>query len=215
MTAPSIAVVDYGMGNRRSVEKALERVGARAQVTADHGALRAADGLVLPGVGAFPQAMRNLAQLGLDQLLVERMGAGTPLLGVCLGMQLLFDGSVEMDGADGLGLIPGTVERLDPGDGKLPHIGWSQVTWRRPAPLTEDLPQPCAFYHVHSFAPHPADADDVLGVAEYAGAFVTAVDASRRAGAPLFGVQFHPEKSSADGLRLLGNFAAVCARVAA
>jgi imidazole glycerol-phosphate synthase subunit HisH len=205
--AVTVAVVDYGMGNRRSVEKALERVGARAVVTDDHETLRAADGLVLPGVGAFPRAMTNLRELGLDELLTERAAAGTPLLGICLGMQLLFDRSTEQGGAQGLGLLPGTVGYLPAQGLKLPHIGWNLVRFSRSSPLTEGLPEACAFYHVHSLAPAAALEDDVLGRGEYGEPFVTAVARER-----LFGVQFHPEKSSAHGLRLLANFAAICTR---
>ena len=204
----TVAVVDYGMGNRRSVEKALERVGARAVVTSDHEALSAADGLVLPGVGAFPRAMANLRELGLDELLAEHVAAGTPLLGICLGMQLLFDGSTEQGGAQGLGLLPGTVDYLPAANGlKLPHIGWNLVRFSRSSPLIEGLPDACAFYHVHSLAPKAALADDELGHGEYGEPFVTAVARER-----LFGVQFHPEKSSAHGLRLLANFASICTR---
>ena len=125
-----IAVVDYGMGNRRSVEKALARVGAAPTITNDHEVIRAADGLVVPGVGAFPRAMANLAELGLDELLREQVDAGVPTLGVCLGMQLLFDESVERGGATGLGFLPGRVEQLEAGGRKLPHIGWNLVTLR-------------------------------------------------------------------------------------
>jgi glutamine amidotransferase len=201
-----IAVVDYGMGNRRSVEKALAHVGAQASVTRDHAALRAAAGLVVPGVGAFPRAMANLRQLGLDELLVERVREGTPVLGICLGMQLAFDSSVELGGADGLGLVPGRVRALAAGSLKLPHIGWNEVAFaRRGSPLTDGLPTRCAFYHVHSFAPVPADGEDVLGTAEYGASFVTAIQRDC-----FYGVQFHPEKSSAAGLRMLANFANIC-----
>jgi glutamine amidotransferase len=200
-----IAVVDYGMGNRRSVEKALEHVGARAIVSAGHDALRKADGLVVPGVGSFPRAMRNLRELGLDQLLRERVAAGTPLLGVCLGLQLLFEHSSEHGGADGLGLLPGEVRALEAQGGKLPHIGWNEVLFERSSPLTRQLPQRCAFYHVHSFAPVPAREEDILGRADYGERFVSAV-----AHGCAYGVQFHPEKSSAAGLRLLANFARIC-----
>ncbi len=137
-----IAVVDYGMGNRRSVEKALEHVGARAIVTREHEQLRAAAGLVVPGVGAFPRAMDNLRELGLDQLLRERVDAGTPVLGICLGMQLAFEHSTELGGADGLGIVPGEVRALDTGELKLPHIGWNEVRFTRPdSPLVADLPR--------------------------------------------------------------------------
>jgi glutamine amidotransferase len=125
-------------------------------------------------------------------------------------MQLLFESSGELGGATGLGFLPGTVVQLQPGDGKLPHIGWNRVTFVRESPLTVGVPDDCAFYHVHSFAPRPAEPADVLGQAEYGAGFVTAVDRD-----PVFGVQFHPEKSSAHGLALLRNFAAVCSRVRA
>ena len=206
-----IAVLDYGMGNRRSVEKALERVGARASVTSSHDELRAADGLVVPGVGAFPRAMDNLRDRGLDTLIREKVNDGTPVLGVCLGMQLAFERSSELGGAEGLGLIAGEVRPLRADGLKLPHIGWNEVRLReRPSPLTEGLERSCAFYHVHSFAPVPANEDDILGTATYGESFVTAVEHGS-----FRGVQFHPEKSSAAGLRLLANFARMCARAPA
>ncbi len=201
-----IAVVDYGMGNRRSVEKALEHVGVRASVSRDHAHLRAVSGLVVPGVGAFPRAMDNLCELGLDELLRERVAAGTPVLGVCLGMQLAFDSSTELGGAAGLGILPGEVRPLQAGRLKLPHIGWNEVRFTSAPPLVADLPPQCAFYHVHSFAPVPARARDVLGTAEYGAPFASAVESGS-----FYGVQFHPEKSSAAGLRLLANFARICA----
>jgi glutamine amidotransferase len=201
-----IAVVDYGMGNRRSVEKALEHVGARALVTNDHERLLGAAGLVVPGVGAFPRAMQRMRELGLDELLRERVAAGTPVLGICLGMQLAFDSSTELGGAPGLGIVPGEVRALEAGALKRPHIGWNEVSFAKPgSPLIDELPSRCAFYHVHSFAPHPTDQQDVLGTAEYGEPFVTAVQRGC-----FFGVQFHPEKSSAAGLRLLANFARIC-----
>jgi imidazole glycerol-phosphate synthase subunit HisH len=201
-----IVVVDYGMGNRRSVEKALEHIGARASVTSDIGKLRAAAGLVVPGVGSFPRAMDNLRSLGLDELLRERVAAGVPVLGVCLGLQLAFDFSTEHGGATGLGIVAGEVRELESGSRKLPHIGWNEVQFQRAtSPLVGDLPARCAFYHVHSFAPVPAREEDVLGVAEYGAPFVSAVEKGA-----FYGVQFHPEKSSAAGLRLLANFARIC-----
>jgi imidazole glycerol-phosphate synthase subunit HisH len=202
-----IAVVDYGMGNRRSVEKALDHVGARASISGDPAQLREAAGLVVPGVGAFPRAMENLRESGLDELLTERVAAGTPVLGICLGMELAFDYSTEQGGSVGLGIIPGEVRALEAGSLKLPHIGWNEVHFTNPASrLIESLPSRCAFYHVHSFAPVPAQAQDVLGTAEYGAQFVTAVERGS-----FYGVQFHPEKSSAAGLRLLANFTAICA----
>jgi imidazole glycerol-phosphate synthase subunit HisH len=203
-----IAVADYGMGNRRSVEKALEHVGARPVITSDAEAIRAADGVVLPGVGAFPEAMRNVARLGLDDVLRERAASGAPLLGVCLGMQLLFERSSEHEGAAGLGVLPGEVTPLR--SPKLPHIGWNRVSFERPSAIAEGLGEAAAFYHVHSFACRPSEAGDVVGRGEYGESFVSIVERGN-----VFGVQFHPEKSSRDGLALLANFARLCARVAA
>ncbi len=201
-----IAVVDYGMGNRRSVEKALTHVGVNAIVSSDPAELGTAAGLVVPGVGAFPRAMESLRKLGLDDLIRERVATGTPVLGICLGMQLAFDSSTELGGAQGLGIVPGEVHALEADGLKLPHIGWNEVRLVKPtSPLVESLPERCAFYHVHSFAPRPTAADDVLGTAEYGSPFVTAVQHGS-----FYGVQFHPEKSSAAGLRLLANFASIC-----
>jgi imidazole glycerol-phosphate synthase subunit HisH len=205
VSAPRIAILDYGMGNLRSAEKALERVGATAEVTNDHARVRAADGVVLPGVGAFPKAMEAVRNLGLDELVRERLGEGVPTLGICLGMQLLFEGSTELGGAEGLGVLAGTVEGIEAPGLKVPQIGWNEVRWRRGSPLTDGLPDPAAFYHVHSYAPRPAREEDVLGTAVYGSELVSAV-----ARPPLFGVQFHPEKSGRHGLRLLRNFAGLC-----
>ena len=203
-----IAILDYGMGNLRSVEKALERVGSEAVISADPDAVRAADGVILPGVGAFPAAMRRVNELGLDALVSERLERGTPVLGICLGLQLLFTSSVENEGAQGLGLLAGEVEPLQAPGLKVPHIGWSPVRWERECELTEGLEAETPFYFVHSFTPRPRDREDVLGTAEYGERFACAVERP-----PLYGVQFHPEKSSAAGLRLLSNFAEICSRV--
>ena len=204
---PSIAIVDYGMGNRRSAEKALQRVGAITMTTADHDALRAADALVLPGVGAFPQGMENLRQRGLDTLLHERVANGTPVLGICLGMQLLFDSSEEHGiGAGGLGLIRGHVRALAAGNLRVPHIGWNEVRFERHSPLIGDLPPAgCPFYHVHSYVVDGLDWADVVGTAEYGERFVSVVAHDN-----IFGTQFHPEKSSRHGLALLANFVRLC-----
>jgi glutamine amidotransferase len=195
-----IAIVDYGMGNRRSVEKALEHVGAQPVLTADHETLRAADGIVVPGVGAFPEAMRRLRAAGLDELIAERADAGVPVLGLCLGMQLLFDASDEHEGAEGLGLLPGHVRAMRAA--RVPHIGWNLVTFGRGARLVDGLGEAAAFYHVHSFVCEPEDETDVVGRGEYGAPFVSIVERGN-----VMGVQFHPEKSSRDGLRLLRNFA--------
>ena len=192
------------MGNLRSVEKAFEHVGARAETTRDHDRVRGADGVVLPGVGAFPKAMEEVRRLGYDGLLRELVDAGRPVLGICLGMQLLFESTTELGGGSGMGLLEGPVEGLAVNGLKVPHIGWNPVAWRAESKLTAGLGDPTAFYHVHSFAPRPRNRGDVLGVASYGGEFVTAV-----ARPPVYGVQFHPEKSGPDGLRLLANFVAL------
>jgi glutamine amidotransferase len=208
--APRIAIVDYGMGNRRSVEKALEHVGAVVSTTRDPSELRAADGLLLPGVGAFPAAMKTLRELELEDVLLGCARGGMPFFGSCMGMQLLFESSEEHEGATGLGLLRGGVRRLDAGDLNLPHIGWSEVRWTRESPLLAGLPDPSTFYHVHSYAPHPADEEDVLGISDYGVEFASVVARDN-----VFGAQFHPEKSSTHGLGLLANFARLCERVAA
>jgi glutamine amidotransferase len=205
---PSIAVVDYGMGNRRSVEKALAHVGALARITSDHELLRSADALVVPGVGAFPAGMARLRELGLDELIIQRARAGTPVLGICLGMQLLFEQSLELEPTGGLGLIAGEVTSLLTGGLRLPHIGWNDVRFERECVLTADLPLPGRpFYHVHSFAARPTDQRDVVATAEYGETFATIV-----AHGSVSGVQFHPEKSSLDGLRMLASFVKHVAR---
>lgn len=209
-SSPLVAIVDYGMGNRRSVEKSLQRVGARTLMTRDHDQLRAADGLLLPGVGAFPAAMAIIRELGLDAVLRSVAGAGTPLFGSCMGMQLLFEESAEHGGAEGLGILRGSVRRLDAPGLNLPHIGWNAVRWTQGSPLTDGLPDPSFLYHVHTFAPHPADASDVLGTTDYGETFATVVGSGN-----VFGAQSHPEKSSAHGLALLANFTALCTKVAA
>ena len=203
-----IAILDYGMGNLRSVEKALERVGADAERTFDPETIRAADGLVLPGVGAFPKAMARIGELALDELVAERLEQGTPVLGICLGYQLLFASSTELAGASGLGLIDGQVRGLEAGGLKVPHMGWEPVRWERESELTAGIDTDTPFYFVHSFTPDPADPADVVGTAVHGERFACVV-----ARPPVFGVQFHPEKSSDAGLRLLRNFTSICAAV--
>jgi imidazole glycerol-phosphate synthase subunit HisH len=205
-----VAILDYGMGNLRSVAKALEHVGARPDLTGDHARVREADGIVLPGVGAMPKAMERVRGLGLDEVLRERVEAGVPLIGLCMGMQLLFESTTELGGADGIGLVQGPVEQLDAPGLKVPQIGWNPVGWRRESALNAGLPDPCAFYHANSFAPRPARGEDVLGTADYGSEFVSAV-----ARPPVYGVQFHPEKSGPHGLALLGNFVRACVAVTA
>ena len=211
MTPPTVAVLDYGMGNRRSVQKALEHVGATVTVTRDPAALAAADGLVIPGVGAFPAAMQSLDTLGLIEPIRVAAGAGRPLLGICLGMQLLFERSLELGDTPGLGLLAGEVTRLEVGSPpsvRVPHIGWNEVAFRRSSPLLDGLPAGgTAFYHVHSYAVRPTREDDVLGTTTYGETFATIVARDN-----VMGTQFHPEKSSAHGLALLGAFTRLAAQ---
>jgi glutamine amidotransferase len=204
-----ICILDYGMGNLRSVEKALEHVGVVAAIANDAETVRGADGLILPGVGAFPKAMRRVRELGLDELVAERRGESVPILGICLGLQLLFDSTTELGGATGIGLLPGPVAELEADGLKVPHIGWSPVRWEKDSRLTEGIESETPFYFVHSFAPRP-QGGDLLGSAAYGARFACAAERDN-----VFGVQFHPEKSSAAGLRLLSNFAGVCAKAPA
>jgi len=199
-----IAILDYGMGNLRSVEKALAHVGVDSVRTADHARVRECDAVVLPGVGAFRKAMEAVNERGLDELVRERVDAGVPVIGLCLGMQLLFEHSTELGGSRGIGVLEGEVRPLVTGGLKVPQIGWNPVAWRGHSPLTEGLPEPTPMYHVHSFAAIPAHPDDVLGTAHYGTEFVSAVSRGN-----VYGVQFHPEKSGTHGLQLLRNFARV------
>jgi glutamine amidotransferase len=196
-----IAILDYGMGNLRSVEKALESVGAEAEITSDRARVEAADGVILPGVGAFPRAIGRVRELGLDDVVRERLEQNVPVLGICLGLQLLFESSVENEGASGLALLDGVVAPLDTNGYKVPHIGWSPVRWEHESRLIEGLGEETPFYFVHSFAPRPLTDRDLLGTAAYGDRFACAVERP-----PLYGVQFHPEKSSSAGLKLLANF---------
>ncbi|MDQ2894559.1 MAG: imidazole glycerol phosphate synthase subunit HisH [Actinomycetota bacterium] len=194
------------MGNRRSVQKALGAVGAQAQITRDPAVIAASDGLVIPGVGAFPQAMRNLAQFGLDAVVRAYADSRRPLLGICLGMQVLFEASDEFGSTPGLGLIGGLVTPIRADGLRIPHIGWNEVRFERASALTAELPEAGRpFYHVHSLAVRPADPADVFGTTEYGERFATAVTHGT-----IHGVQFHPEKSSRDGLQLLASFVALC-----
>lgn len=194
-----IAVVDYGMGNLRSVEKALEAAGVPGRVTSDPSVIEAAAGVVLPGVGAFAEAMRNLERLGLSAPIRRAIAGEKPFLGICLGLQLLFEVGEE-GGVPGLGILPGRVPRLPEGV-KIPHMGWNSLRFRQPAPLWEGIPDGSYFYFVHSYYVEPAREDLVAATADYGIPFAAAV-----ARGNLFGVQFHPEKSSSLGLRMLRNF---------
>lgn len=192
------------MGNLRSVEKALERVGASVEVTSEPARIEACDGVILPGVGAFPRAMARIREAGLDRAIRRALGKEVPLLGICLGLQLLFESSDELGGSEGLGLLPGRVRTIPSGDRKVPHIGWSPVTWERTDPLIEGLRPGEPFYFVHSYACEP-ESGMVIGTASYGGRFACVAGAGA-----VRGVQFHPEKSGAAGLRLLRNFVRIC-----
>jgi len=207
-SAPRVAVVDYGSGNLRSVARALERSGLAPDVTGDPTAVRAADAVVLPGVGAFADAMASLAAKGLDRAVRDAIESGTPYLGLCLGLQLLFEASDEHGETRGLALLPGRVERFPDRapDGtrlRVPHIGWNTVRFAGPHPLCARLPAEDCFYFVHSYRAIPEDSDCLAGTVDYGGAFAAAVARDN-----VFAVQFHPEKSQAAGRRLLDAFAA-------
>jgi len=197
----SVAIIDYGIGNLRSVEKAFAAVGVDALVTRDRAALANAERLVLPGVGAFATCMRELNRYGFGELIVERVHQGTPLLGVCVGMQMLFEESSEFGCTKGLGLLKGSVKRFD-GDLVVPHVGWNQVKERARHRLFESMPQDSFFYFVHSYYCEPRDDATSIGETDYGAPFASVV-AERN----ICGVQFHPEKSQTLGLQLLKNFA--------
>ena len=197
-----IAVVDYGAGNLRSVRRALEAAGAEVEVTADPARLRDAAGIVLPGVGAFAPARQKLRESGLDDLLRELAQAGKPILGVCLGYQLLFEASYEDGFTEGLGLLPGPVRRLrETPDRKVPHMGWNRVRQLAPDILFEEVPDRAYFYFVHSYYPELKVGREVIATADYGR---TLAVVARRGS--VVGTQFHPEKSGPAGLRLYRNF---------
>jgi glutamine amidotransferase len=196
-----VAIIDYGVGNLRSVEKAFHAGGVEAVVSSEERVLGAAERLVLPGVGAFRACMEALKARGLERLVRESVEAGTPLLGVCVGMQMLFEESEEFGITRGLGLLRGRVRRFNEGL-HVPQVGWNQVEWVKPHPLAEGIADKSFFYFVHSFFCEARDKDDVLGQTVYGLDYASVV-----ARANVCGVQFHPEKSQAAGLRLLKNFA--------
>ena len=208
-----IAVLDYGIGNLRSAQKALERVGADARLTADHGLIADAAGVVLPGVGNFGRCMdaleaAGLADVALDAAGEAASGSGKPFLGVCVGMQMLFEGSDESPDAKGLGVLPGQV-RLLPDTVKRPQMQWNVLDWRTPggspSHMADGQPDPCWMYFVHSYWADAA-AGDIAATCEYGVDAVAAVQRGR-----LWATQFHPEKSAANGLHLLENFVIACA----
>jgi imidazole glycerol-phosphate synthase subunit HisH len=195
-----VAIIDYGVGNLRSVEKAFAATGCEAIVTDDQTELRAADKLVLPGVGAFGACMKALGERGFDRLVRDKARAGTPLLGVCVGMQLLFDESEEFGSTPGLGLLRGRVRRFE-NDLVVPHVGWNRIHQKRPNALFEGVADGSFCYFVHSFYCEPADESVIAGETEYGALYASVVAAKN-----ICGVQFHPEKSQDVGLRMLRNF---------
>jgi glutamine amidotransferase len=199
-----IAVLDYGIGNLRSAEKALQHVGADARLTDDPSVIRSASGVVLPGVGAFGRCMDALERTGLDALAREAAAGDVPFLGICIGMQLLYESSEESPERPGLGALPGVVRRLPDGV-KHPQMQWNTVDVRdgNASYLFDGLDDPAWFYFVHSYAPD--DATNAVATCEYGGQVVVAVERGNVAA-----TQFHPEKSGTNGLRLLGNFVARC-----
>jgi len=196
-----IAIIDYGVGNLRSVEKAFAAMSCDATVSCDERVLRSAERLVLPGVGAFAACMKALAERGFDQLVRERVARGTPLLGVCVGMQMLFEESEEFGRSPGLGLLRGRVRRFSD-DLVVPHVGWNQIRQRRAHPLFHGIADEAFFYFVHSYYCEPAESQVVLGDTDYGVRYASVVGHDN-----VCGVQFHPEKSQAAGLQLLANFA--------
>jgi imidazole glycerol-phosphate synthase subunit HisH len=201
MTRPPVAVLDYGVGNLHSAAKALDRAGADVRVVGTVDEAGGADGLVVPGVGAYGACLSGLASAGGVGAVAAWLQGGRPLLGICVGMQLLFEASEEGPVRDGVGVLPGTIRHLA-GKVKIPHIGWDEVTVRPGSRLLAGVGDGTRFYFVHSYAPEP-DGDPVAAVCDYGGRFAAAVEYGN-----LFGTQFHPEKSGAAGLALLANFVA-------
>jgi glutamine amidotransferase len=204
-----IAIVDYGAGNLGSIEKALRYIGAEAILTHDPAEAAAADGLVLPGVGAFGHCMSGLESADMRGAVLDFVGSGRPFLGICVGLQMLFTESVEMGSRQGLGVIPGRVIRFGDtvgADLKIPQIGWNSVRYRPGAALFAGIPQETRFYFVHSYYPAPESETVVSATADYGGDFCCAVEVGN-----VHATQFHPEKSGSAGLAVLRNFAALCA----
>ena len=197
-----IAIIDYGVGNLRSVEKAFTSQGIPAGLSSDEEVLRSARKLVLPGVGAFAACMRGIRENGFDRVVIDAARAGTPILGVCVGMQMLFDESVEFGVHPGLGLIPGRVERF-PDNVRVPQVGWNQVHIARNHPIFNGISEDSFFYFVHSYYVAPRNQENVLGESEYGVRYASVCGSGN-----VLGVQFHPEKSQSAGLRLLKNFSA-------
>jgi imidazole glycerol-phosphate synthase subunit HisH len=202
LTSLNVAIVDYEAGNTLSVTRALEKVGAKVDLTSDPERVGAADAVVLPGVGAFGDCMRKLRERGMEEACGEAFLSGKPFLGVCVALQAIFEGSEESPGVEGLGILEGEVVRFG-GDGlKVPHIGWNELSLVRDHPVLSGLDGE-AFYFVHSYYPVPEDTGDLIGETDYGTRFCSAAGREN-----LVAVQFHPEKSSRAGLKLYDNFLA-------
>ena len=195
-----IAIIDYGMGNLRSVQKGFEKVGFAAQVTADPDVVSKADKVVLPGVGAFGDAMVNLRNSGMIEVIGQTVRAGKPFLGICLGLQLMFESSEEGGFHEGLKIFPGQVKLLPPGL-KVPHMGWNQIEIQKADPILRDIPDRSMFYFVHSYYVAPAEPEVTTTLTDYGFKFTSIASSGN-----VFGIQFHPEKSSTTGLNILKNF---------
>jgi imidazole glycerol-phosphate synthase subunit HisH len=200
-----IVIVDYGMGNLRSVQKGFERIGSNALVSRDIKDIESADKLVLPGVGAFPECMKNLARFGLVRPILDFLGSGKPFLGICLGLQLLFDESEEFGLNEGLKVIPGKVKPFSRDMGlKIPHMGWNQVIFKKDVPIFEGISNGSFFYFVHSYFVEPALESDIATETEYGVTFTSSIARNN-----IFALQFHPEKSQENGLKVLRNFSSL------
>ena len=201
-----IAIIDYGMGNLHSAAKAMEKVGADVIVTRDPDAVRKADQIILPGVGAFGDCMKNLHERALTQVIYEVIRAGKPFLGICVGLQMLFEGSEEDPEVPGLGIFKGMVRKIAAPGLKIPHMGWNSLDLRGDSPLFQNLPEQPYVYFVHSYHAVPVDSSIITAVADYGGAVTAAVGQGL-----VQAVQFHPEKSSVVGLKILANFKEILA----
>jgi len=200
-----IAIIDYGMGNLRSVQKGFEKMGYAAEITRDAGRIESAPGVVLPGVGAFAACMNGLAECGLVDTVYRVVHQGTPLLGICVGMQILFSESIEFGRVRGLDILKGQVVRFDPATldgGKIPHMGWNQLHLKRHAPHLDGIADGATTYFVHSYYPVPDDPEIIATTTDYGSTEFASSVWWRN----IFATQFHPEKSQAIGLRILANF---------
>ncbi|MHC6179497.1 imidazole glycerol phosphate synthase subunit HisH [Clostridium sp. JNZ X4-2] len=196
-----ICIVDYGMGNLKSVQKALKYIGRDSKITSDEHEIEKCSGIILPGVGAFPEAMKNLKKRNLDRILRKEAESGKPIIGICLGMQLLFDMGEEMEECEGLGLIPGKIVKLY-GNIKIPHMGWNNLIIEKQCGILKDVPENSYVYFVHSFYGKLKSKENLNAYSTYGDIDVPAVVNKGN----IYGTQFHPEKSGDVGIKMLKNF---------